>query len=128
MEEGELKVILLIAAGGALGSVLRYLLSGWLTRGDFPWGTAVVNIAGSFALGALFFMAMAQGSLSPEWRAFCFIGVLGGFTTMSTFSLETISMLEKGEALAAAGNIFLNVVLCLGGTFLGRAVGLWAGG
>jgi CrcB protein len=128
VDAGELKLILLIAAGGAIGSVARYLLANWLNDSSFPWGTAAVNISGCFAIGLLFFYATAQGSLAPEVRAFAFVGVLGGFTTMSSFSLETIALFEGGKAVLASANIGVNVLVCLAGTFLGRAAGLWAGG
>jgi CrcB protein len=125
----ELKTIGLVAVGGAMGSVARYLLSGVLTRDDFPWGTAAVNIVGSFLLALLFFMSLQQGgSISADGRAFLFIGLLGGFTTTSTFTLETVAMMADSEWATASANIFANVVLCLGGAVLGRAVGIWAVG
>jgi len=128
MDGGELKLILLVAAGGATGSVARYLVAGWLNNDTFPWGTAVVNISGCFAIGFLFFFLAAQGTPSAELRAFAIIGVLGGFTTMSSFSLETVAMFDGGRFALAAANVFLGVSLCLVGTVLGRAGGLWAGG
>lgn len=129
MDVGELKLVALVAAGGALGTVARYLMSGALTRDDFPWGTAAVNILGSFLLAFLFFLSLQQGGSVPsEARAFLFIGILGGFTTMSTFTLETVAMMGDGEWAAAAANVFVNVALCLGGAFAGRAAGIWVGG
>lgn len=129
MDVGELKLVALVAAGGAIGTVARYLLSGALTRDDFPWGTAAVNILGSFLLAFLFFLSLQQGgSVSAEARAFLFIGILGGFTTMSTFTLETVAQMGDGEWAVAAANVFVNVALCLGGAVAGRAVGIWAGG
>jgi CrcB protein len=128
VDGGELRIVGLVAAGGALGSVLRYLVAGALTRGDFPWGTAVVNISGSFGLALLFFLALQQGSLSAELRALAFIGVFGGYTTMSSFSLETVTLMTENEWAGAAANVFLNVGLCLGGAVLGRAAGLALGG
>lgn len=88
-----------------------------------------MNIVGSFVIGFLFFISLQQGgSIGPDARAFLYVGLLGGFTTMSTFTLETVAMMGDGEWAAVAANIFLNVALCLGGTVAGRAVGLWVGG
>ena len=127
MDAGEFKLILLIAAGGAIGSVARYLVAGWLNNDTFPWGTAVVNISGCFAIGLLFFYLAAQGTASAELRAFAIIGVLGGFTTMSSFSLDTVAMFDGGRSALATANVFIGVGLCLAGTVLGRAAGLWLG-
>ena len=128
MDWDELRIVSLVAGGGAAGSVLRYLFSAAFSKGEFPWDTALVNILGSFALALLFFLALSQGSLDPAWRAFLFVGVLGGFTTMSTFTLETLTMMVDGAWASAAGNVVLNVLLCLVGAFLGRAAGLVLGG
>lgn len=101
-----------------------------MTTGDFPAGTLVVNILGSFLIGALIFGSGAGGWLTQEHRVFLAIGVLGGFTTMSSFSYETISFLQEGALRDAAVNVFLMVGSCLAATWLGRAVGLavWSGG
>lgn len=128
MDAGELKLILLVAVGGAIGSVLRYLVQGYLTRGDFPWGTFAVNIIGSFLIALIFFYLSQGQGISPEARAFMFIGIFGGFTTMSSFSLETVALLTEGQWLWAAGNILLNGGLCVIGALLGRAAGLLLGG
>lgn len=128
MDAGELKLILLVAAGGAMGSVARYLVAGSLNNGTFPWGTALVNISGCFAIGFIFFFAVAQGAPSAELRAFAIIGILGGFTTMSSFSFETVALWDGGEAALAAVNVLFSVGLCLIGTALGRAAGMGVGG
>ncbi|WP_019177061.1 fluoride efflux transporter CrcB [Methanomassiliicoccus luminyensis] len=128
MEPVDIKLILLVATGGAIGSVLRYLVQGYLTRGDFPWGTFAVNIIGSFLISLIFFYLSQGTGLTPEFRAFMFIGIFGGFTTMSSFSLDTVALFIEGQWLWALGNIILNGGLCVIGAFLGRAVGLLLGG
>ncbi len=128
MESEELKLIALVALGGAVGSVLRYLLQGYLTRGDFPWGTFAVNLIGSFLIALLFFLWAQGEGISSMTRAFVFIGLFGGFTTMSSFSLETVNLAIGGQWLWAMGNILLNGGICVLGAFLGRAAGLLIGG
>jgi CrcB protein len=89
-----------IAAGSALGGVGRYLLGGLIQRaGDtgFPLGTLVINITGSFLLGLFLRYAVDTPTITPEWRAFLTIGFCGGYTTFSTFSYETVALLEDGE-------------------------------
>jgi CrcB protein len=115
-----------VALGGALGSVARYACSitaaRWLGAA-FPWGTLFVNVAGSFAIGLLAALVTTDGQrlLGADARAFLLVGVLGGFTTFSSFSLETLE-LARGGALGAAGaNVALSVVLCLFGAWLGFA-------
>jgi len=128
MDWDQVKLVGLVAIGGAFGSVLRYATSGYVTRGDFPWGTFFVNLTGSFLLAVLFFLAMGRGFVTSDLRAFALIGIFGGYTTMSTFSLETVSLLAEGQPGWAAANIFLNAGLCVVGAYLGRAVGLLWGG
>lgn len=128
MDGDQVWLVALVAVGGALGSVARYLASGFVTRGDFPWGTFFVNVTGSFLLALLFFLALQRGFLSPEVRALVFIGVFGGYTTMSTFSLETVTMFADGQWTWAVENVSLNGGLCVVGAFLGRAAGLFLGG
>lgn len=128
MDWTQAKLVGLVAIGGAFGSVVRYFASGVLTRGDFPWGTFFVNLTGSFLLAVLFFLAMGRGYITSDLRALLFIGIFGGYTTMSTFSLETVSLLADGQIGWAAGNIFLNAGLCVVGAYLGRAVGIALGG
>jgi CrcB protein len=115
-----------VALGGALGSVARYAFSGIAVRwfgASFPWGILFVNVSGSFAIGLLATLVAADGRpfLGIDARAFVLVGVLGGFTTFSSFSLETLE-LARGGALGAAGaNVALSVVLCLVGAWLGFA-------
>ena len=116
----------LVAVGGALGCMARYWAGGVMARMlgvAFPWGTVAINVAGSFAIGA--FAAASLGSPrlgSPELRAFVTVGLCGGFTTFSAFSLQTVDLLRDGRALAAMANVALSVVLCLVSTACGYAV------
>lgn len=128
MDTGETKLILLVAVGGAVGSVLRYLVQAYLTRGDFPWGTFAVNIIGSFLITLIFFYMSSGTDITSEFRAFIFVGILGGFTTMSSFSLETVGLLIEGQWWWAFGNIALNSGVCIVGALLGRTAGLLLGG
>ena len=119
-----------IAAGGALGSMARYALNGAVSArlGEtFPLGTLVVNIAGSFVLGVLGALTIPEGRMSSEARAFAtqflMIGICGGFTTFSSFSLQTLNLLRDREWLYAGGNVMLSVVLCLLATWLGFMLG-----
>lgn len=119
-----------IAMGGALGSVARYALNGVVSArfGEtFPLGTLVVNVAGSFIIGALAALTMPEGRLSSEARAFAtqflMIGICGGFTTFSSFSLQTLNLLRDREWLYAGGNVLWSVVLCLLATWLGFMLG-----
>ncbi len=118
--------VLAIAGGGALGAVLRYWVSSGthalLGRG-FPYGTLVVNVLGSFAIGFLFVFFLERMTLSGEWRAGILVGVLGAFTTFSTFSIETLNLLEEGAHLKASLNVALSVALCLAGAWFGLLLG-----
>lgn len=121
--------IILVALGGASGSVLRYLLGVWTQTYsksiDFPYGTLAVNLMGCFAIGFLSQLAEARGVFTPESRAFVFIGILGGFTTFSSFGNETVNLVRGGEALNALANVGANVIFGLILVWLGRAVAYW---
>lgn len=121
-----MKQVVAIAAGGALGSVLRFWMSGWVTgmlgRG-FPYGTLLVNVSGSLLMGFLYVMLIDKFNASAEWRAVLLIGLLGGFTTFSSFSMETFNLLEAGEISKALMNIILSVAVCLTATWLGVVLG-----
>lgn len=118
--------VLAIALGGAVGSVLRYATSlgahHLLGRG-FPYGTLAVNVLGSLGIGLVYVLLVERSSLGIEWRAALITGLLGGFTTFSAFSLETLLLLEQAEHLKALANIMLSVVLCLGAAWLGLYAG-----
>ena len=114
-----------IAIGGAAGSVLRYGVSQGihtLVGRGFPWGTLVVNSLGSLLVGFIFVYLVERSAVSDVLRAALFIGLLGGFTTFSTFSLETLVLIEEASYLKAVINIFISVVLCLGGAWLGMTL------
>jgi CrcB protein len=118
-------MLLYVALGSAIGGVSRYLLGGLVQRmldTTFPAGTLLVNVTGSFLLGAIIRYALETPSLTPEVRAFLTIGVCGGYTTFSTFSYETMALLEDGEWARAGFYITASVILSLMGTFLGLAL------
>ena len=113
--------LVLVCVGGALGSGARYLVSTWATRAlgaDFPRGTLIVNVSGSFLLALLMGFAGPREAISPEVRLFLGAGVLGGFTTYSSFNYETLALLERGTAHAVA-NVALTLLGCLGAGVLG---------
>ena len=116
---------LLVAAGGALGSCSRYALAGMVaTRWPgFPWGTLAVNAIGSYLIGAILQVASATTSFPPEARIFLTVGVMGGFTTYSTFSYETVKLLQTGNWAMAAANAFGTLVLCVGLCWIGIVTG-----
>ena len=111
-----------IAAGGAAGTLLRYALGGWLARstgGTFPWETCAINVAGSLAIGILAGYADRGGFLSPVTRMALMVGVLGGFTTYSSFALESLRLAMDSQWLRAAGYVGL--------TNAGGLAAVWAG-
>lgn len=118
-----------IAAGGAFGAIMRFWVSGgvyaWLGR-DFPYGTLSVNVIGSFFIGIASILLTEKLTLTAEVRSFVMIGFLGAFTTFSTFSLETLFLLQEGLLIKAAGNILTNVLFCImatwGGMILARSL------
>jgi CrcB protein len=116
----------LLAAGGALGTMARYFVSSAaLPLGkDLPWGTLIVNVLGSFVIGAFGTLTLAHGRYPwPEpWRLFVIVGFCGGFTTFSSFSLQTLDLLRTGATGRAFLNIGLSLVLCLGAVALGHAL------
>ncbi|MCS5537157.1 MAG: fluoride efflux transporter CrcB [Candidatus Poseidoniaceae archaeon] len=93
----EAKILIYIAFGGAIGAVLRYLFGQWLTTEEMPWGTLTVNLVGSLLLGALMGAAANNEVISKEMVMFLGIGILGAFTTLSTYSFETIELWRQGE-------------------------------
>ncbi|BDA84771.1 putative fluoride ion transporter CrcB [Aureimonas sp. SA4125] len=124
-----LKQILLVAAGGAAGSALRHLVVVGCTRlfgMSFPWGTMTVNIAGSFAMGVLIEVLARRFDMSMELRLLLATGFLGGFTTFSSFSLDAVSLFERGYALLALayvlGSVLTGIAALVGGLFLIRAL------
>jgi CrcB protein len=118
--------LFLIGLGGLIGALLRYSVSGlvqnWSKSISFPYGTLAVNLLGCFTIGALSQLAETRGVLSPEVRSFVFIGLLGAFTTYSTFGNETINLMMDGENLLSLANIGLHLFLGLGAVWLGRVI------
>ncbi|MBK3776016.1 fluoride efflux transporter CrcB [Azospirillum sp. YIM DDC1] len=114
-----------VALGGAIGSVLRFWCSGaiaGLFGQTFPWGTLVVNIAGSFVIGFTATLTGPDGRLfvPSDARSFVMVGVCGGYTTFSSFSLQTLNLAQDGEWLLAGGNVLLSVTLCMIAVWLGH--------
>jgi CrcB protein len=121
-------VILAVAGGGALGSLLRYFLASAVQPAGavFNWGIFIVNITGGLAMGLIVEASALKLNLAPEMRAFLTIGILGGYTTFSTFSLDSALLLQKGEyALAAfyiVGSVALSILALFAGLWIVRAV------
>jgi fluoride exporter len=118
--------VLFVGAGGFLGAIGRYLLAGAVYQlfpnSSFPSGTAVVNILGCFLIGLLNGLFEVRQVFGPETRLFLLIGVLGGFTTFSTFGFETLALMKDGEFLSAAMNVLVQVVLGLAAVFIGYSL------
>jgi CrcB protein len=115
-----------ICLGGAMGTGVRYLLSGWLGRAagpSFPWGTLAVNVIGSFLLGLLMQVAVSTNLLSPTLRLTLATGVLGGFTTYSSFNYETLQYLQQNDWLMGSLNVAVTVAVCLVAGGLGLVAG-----
>ena len=118
--------LLLIGLGGLVGTVLRYLLGGWVQQSAggsiFPWGTLAVNLIGCFGIGLLAELGEARGFLRPEMRGFLMVGVLGGFTTFSAFANETVNALRDAAMAIATLNVVASVGLGLAAVWAGRVV------
>ena len=113
-----MKLYAAVMIGGAIGSALRFAMSTWIAEAShstFPWGTLAVNILGSLVIGLFTGLTGPDGPLlvSPVGRAFVTIGIIGGFTTFSSFSFQTMLLLQDGQWFPAVGNILSSVVLCL---------------
>jgi len=116
----------LIAIGGAGGAMTRFALDSWVSArvgSDFPWGTLLINVSGSFLLGLLFALTIERGVLSPELRAPLMIGFLGAYTTFSTWMLESWRLVEDGALLAAMLNLGGSVVLGMAAVICGLVIG-----
>ena len=118
--------IAVVGLGGFLGAILRYLVAGGVhtlvNSASFPVGTLVVNVAGCLIIGIGGGLIEHRQLFSPEWRAFLFIGILGSFTTFSTFGLETFNLVKQGQWLASLGNVSLSLVLGLAAVLAGFAL------
>ena len=107
---------------GGLGCISRYLVSGWvynLFGRAIPYGTLAVNVIGSLLLGLIMEACLRSTLLSPELRIGITVGFMGGFTTFSTFSYETVRLIEEGSLVAAGANILLNVIVCIAAAVIG---------
>lgn len=121
-KEGVMRQLIAVAIGGASGAVLRWLMASSIQKmagGAFPWGTFAVNAIGSFLLGFLFVWLIERSTASELLRMALTIGFLGAFTTFSTYSLESIRLLQEGALALAFGNVLGQVVVCLTLTWLG---------
>lgn len=111
-----------VAIGGAVGSVLRYMIQThslqWLGN-SFPYGTLIVNVIGSLLIGFLSYALLERFTVSEEVRIAILVGFLGGFTTFSTFSIETLNLIQQGSFFSAISNGILSIVLCLVACFMG---------
>lgn len=113
-----------VALGGALGSLARYFIAGFVQSASwpgFPWGIFVVNISGGFLMGVIVELSALKLSISPELRAFLTVGVLGGYTTFSTFSLDSALLIERGAYASAAAYVIGSAALSIAALF----AGLW---
>lgn len=121
--------VLYAALGGAVGSVSRYLLGTWTQNAsksiDFPYGTLTVNLIGCFVIGFLSQLAETRGVFTPETRALVFVGILGGFTTFSSFGNDTVNLMRDSGFTNALANIGANVIFGLILVWLGRSVAYW---
>jgi CrcB protein len=129
MGSSPLIMTLSVATGSAIGGVLRYWCSGFMAEriGEtFPWGTLFVNVLGSILIGVFAAVTAPDARLivHPTVRMFFMLGLFGGFTTFSSFSLQTLNLVQDGEWLFAAANIFGSVLLCLVGVWLGHTLGM----
>lgn len=119
-----MSMLIAVAAGGAAGALLRYWVSHhlliWSSAG-FPWATFTVNAIGSLLIGIVYVLMIEKLDVSHEWRGAISVGILGALTTFSTFSLETLRLIESGEVSTAIVNVLANVLVCLAAC----ALGLW---
>ncbi|MCP4409004.1 MAG: fluoride efflux transporter CrcB [Gammaproteobacteria bacterium] len=118
--------LLAIALGGAVGALLRYWVSSgvyFILGRDFPYGTLTVNAVGSLLMGLLTILMLERMSVGPEMRGALLIGLLGAFTTFSTFSMETLFLIEQGDVFKAVLNVLLSVVVCISAAWLGLKIG-----
>lgn len=120
-----MKHLFFIAIGGAGGALARHGLSNLVhaaTASKFPLGTLSVNLLGSFCIGVLYVIIVERGLVHPDWRSVFIVGFLGAFTTFSTFSLETVALLENGQAATAVAYVLVSVMTCLFAVWLSVAL------
>jgi CrcB protein len=117
---------LAIAIGGAAGALLRFWMSSTVhtvVDSDFPYGTLAVNVLGSLLMGLLYVLFLERMTVGPEVRAAILIGLLGAFTTFSTFSMETLNLLEQADYMKAGMNVLVSVVACMMAVWMGVVIG-----
>ena len=118
--------VFIVGIGGFIGSALRYLVTGWAQEVskslDFPYGTLTVNLIGCFVIGFLGQLTETRGIFTPETRLLVFIGLLGGFTTFSSFGNDTLNLARSGQMFNALGNVAANVIFGLLLVWLGRTI------
>ncbi len=119
---------LYIALGGGLGSVARYAVSGSVARATneiFPWGTLTANVTGCFVIGLFAMLTGPDGRVmvAPDFRQFFMVGICGGYTTFSSFSLQTLALARDGDMTRASANVLVSVAFCLVGVWLGSVAG-----
>lgn len=116
-----LQSLVLVACGGALGACGRFVLSTWLfVPGAFPWPTLVINVVGSFSIGLVWGLGLQQSWFELWGRYLLVVGLLGGFTTFSAFSLEALALIEGGRLVASLGYILSSVLACVSAAWLGQ--------
>ncbi len=125
-----LRNLFFVALGGMFGALARFGAGQWLSalhRVRFPFATLVINASGSFLIGFIYVAIAERAVLHADWRSILMVGFLGSYTTFSTFSLETVTLLEQGFWVQALANAVLSVLLCVGGAWAGIGVGrlLW---
>jgi len=118
--------ITLVALGGALGASARFVVGGWLTDrwgAGFPWHTFAINVGGAFLLGLLMSLSLERGAVGPSWRLFLGTGILGGFTTFSTLSYESLALMAEGSMARGLANMFGSGAAGLVAAWLGFVAG-----
>jgi len=124
-----LYTFLLVGIGGFIGSILRYTLGGWIQNNfvNFPVGTLVINVSGSFLLGLIMYLSEYQGFFGEETRIFLTIGLIGGYTTLSTFSYESFRLLDGSKLTLMTAYLMATVLFSMSAVYLGKIVALNVG-
>ena len=118
--------IVAVVTGAGIGGGLRYVLGGWIAErwgASFPWGTFAVNVSGAFLLGVVMALSVERSLIPPAWRLFLGVGILGGYTTFSTLSYESIALMQRGLMMQGALNMFGSALAGLAAVFAGIVVG-----
>jgi CrcB protein len=115
-----------VVAGAGIGGGLRYALGGWIAErwgASFPWGTFIVNVSGAFLLGVVMTLSVERSLIPPAWRLFLGVGILGGYTTFSTLSYESVALMQRGLMMQGALNMFGSALAGLAAVLAGVLVG-----